>query len=289
MDTRPYKHILVVEDDPLVSEVVVDALDGLYDTSRAETSAAAMECLQGRRDRCDAAGLHVAGRARSAPGADGRRLRRAGHPDVGPSRHDGSGAGLSRPCIQKPFSLTRCCDHRERIASVSTAGARNGRHRHRRADVAAPRRALVPGKGFARNSSLAGGRCRPLTNSTLRPGCSCRAREANAMPSRRGIAMSVTMTEMSGMLPQHLQALDAVRRLVDMIAQVLQHPGHCFAGQCIVIHHHADRVEFLVVMVSAIRCDLCAASSCRTNRRMTFQSTVRAIKCPRCQEVPAAK
>ena len=46
MDTRSCKHILVVEDDPLVSEVVVDALDGIYDTSRAETAAAAMECLR---------------------------------------------------------------------------------------------------------------------------------------------------------------------------------------------------------------------------------------------------
>ena len=46
METGSHKHILVVEDDPLVSEVVVDALDGLYDTSRAETAAAAMECLR---------------------------------------------------------------------------------------------------------------------------------------------------------------------------------------------------------------------------------------------------
>jgi DNA-binding response OmpR family regulator len=40
-------HILVVEDDPLVSEVVVDALDDVYQTSRAETAAAALECLRG--------------------------------------------------------------------------------------------------------------------------------------------------------------------------------------------------------------------------------------------------
>ena len=46
MDTRSNKQILVVEDDPLVSEVVVDALDGIYYTSRAETAAAAMECLR---------------------------------------------------------------------------------------------------------------------------------------------------------------------------------------------------------------------------------------------------
>jgi DNA-binding response OmpR family regulator len=39
-------HILVVEDDPLVSEVVMDALDGTYRTSGAETAAAALECLR---------------------------------------------------------------------------------------------------------------------------------------------------------------------------------------------------------------------------------------------------
>jgi len=46
METRLTKRILVVEDDPLVSEVVVDALDGIYNTSRAETAAAAIECLR---------------------------------------------------------------------------------------------------------------------------------------------------------------------------------------------------------------------------------------------------
>ena len=46
MESGPYKRILVVEDDPLVSEVVIDALDGYYHTSRAETAAAAMECLR---------------------------------------------------------------------------------------------------------------------------------------------------------------------------------------------------------------------------------------------------
>ena len=44
MTARP--RILVVEDDPLVSEVVVDALDEAYDTSRAETAAAAIAALQ---------------------------------------------------------------------------------------------------------------------------------------------------------------------------------------------------------------------------------------------------
>ena len=42
MESCPHKRILVVEDDPLVSDVVVDALDGIYDTSCAATAAAAV-------------------------------------------------------------------------------------------------------------------------------------------------------------------------------------------------------------------------------------------------------
>ena len=46
MGTHRQKRILVVEDDPLVPEVVVDALDGVYDTSCAETAAAAIDFLR---------------------------------------------------------------------------------------------------------------------------------------------------------------------------------------------------------------------------------------------------
>ena len=45
MNTK--SHILVVEDDPLVSEVVAAALDDDYMTSLVETSAAALERLSG--------------------------------------------------------------------------------------------------------------------------------------------------------------------------------------------------------------------------------------------------
>jgi DNA-binding response OmpR family regulator len=106
MDSRPNKRILVVEDDPLVSEVVVDALDGLYDTRRAENSADAMVALQ-------AGGIDAMLLDCTLPGgldpllvpmADNSGIPvilMSGHPDM-MERVPGS----QRPCIQKPFSLT---------------------------------------------------------------------------------------------------------------------------------------------------------------------------------------
>ena len=117
MDTRSCKRILVVEDDPLVSEVVVDALDGIYDTSRAETAAAAMECL--RAGGIDAMLLDC-----TLPGGLDPHLvpmaddtgvpviLMSGHPDMMDRV-----PGVSRPCIQKPFSLDGAVgDHRERYS-----------------------------------------------------------------------------------------------------------------------------------------------------------------------------
>ena len=98
--------ILVVEDDPLVSEVVVDALDGLYQTSCAETAAAALEQL--RAGGIDAMLLDC-----TLPGGIDPHLvptadqsgvpviLMSGHPD----RVD-SVSGGGRPFILKPFSLT---------------------------------------------------------------------------------------------------------------------------------------------------------------------------------------
>src|ERR1700735_519135 len=99
-------HILVVEDDPLVSELVVDALDDVYRTSRAETAAAAIECL--RAGGIDAMLLDC-----TLPGGLDPHLvpmadesgvpviLMSGHPDM-MERVPGSG----RPFILKPFSLT---------------------------------------------------------------------------------------------------------------------------------------------------------------------------------------
>lgn len=42
---RGRQHILVVEDDPLVAEVIADALGDHYGTSRVESSMAAFRCL----------------------------------------------------------------------------------------------------------------------------------------------------------------------------------------------------------------------------------------------------
>jgi DNA-binding response OmpR family regulator len=106
MDSRPHKHILVVEDDPLVTEVVVDALDGLYDTSHAETAAAAMQCLK-------AGGIDAMLLDCTLPGGLDPHLvpmaddsgvpviLMSGHPDM-----QERVPGVPRPCIQKPFSLT---------------------------------------------------------------------------------------------------------------------------------------------------------------------------------------
>jgi DNA-binding response OmpR family regulator len=106
MENRPHKRILVVEDDPLVSEVVIDALDGIYDTSRAENSADAITAL--RAGGIDAMLLDC-----TLPGgldphlvpmADNSGIPvilMSGHPDMMERV-----PGIARRCIQKPFSLT---------------------------------------------------------------------------------------------------------------------------------------------------------------------------------------
>jgi DNA-binding response OmpR family regulator len=124
MGSLTHKHILVVEDDPLVSEVVVDALDGVYDTSCAETAAAAIECL--RAGGIDAILLDC-----TLPGgldphlvpmADNSGvpvILMSGHPDM-MDRVPGS----ARPCIQKPFSLTTLLAAIESV--IPAGGARSG-------------------------------------------------------------------------------------------------------------------------------------------------------------------
>lgn len=105
MTAQVFPRILVVEDDPLVSEVVVDALDGLYDTQRAETSAAAIECLR-------AGGIAAMLLDCTLPGGLDPQLvpladdsgvpviLMSGHPDMMERV-----PGAKRHCIQKPFSL----------------------------------------------------------------------------------------------------------------------------------------------------------------------------------------
>jgi DNA-binding NtrC family response regulator len=105
MPVSKVPHILVVEDEALVREVIVDALDGLYLTSHAETARSAMDCL--RAGGVDAmlldctlpGGLDPA----LVPMADESGvpvILMSGYPDV-MERIPGTG----RPYIQKPFSL----------------------------------------------------------------------------------------------------------------------------------------------------------------------------------------
>ncbi len=112
-------HILVVEDDPLVSEVVLDALDDNYRTSRAETAAAALECL--RAGGIDAmlldctlpGGLDP----RLVPTADEQGVPvvlMSGHPELVERL-----AGVSRPFLLKPFSLTALLTTLERVVPLS--------------------------------------------------------------------------------------------------------------------------------------------------------------------------
>ena len=121
MDTRPNKRILVVEDDPLVSEVVVDALEGHYFTSRADSSAAALECLRaGGIDAMlldctlpDGLDPHL------VPMADDTGvpvILMSGHPDMMERV-----PGAQRPCIQKPFSLTALLAMIESVMPPATA------------------------------------------------------------------------------------------------------------------------------------------------------------------------
>jgi DNA-binding response OmpR family regulator len=100
------KRILVVEDDPLVSDVVVDALEGYYFTSCADNAAAAMECL--RAGGIDAMLLDC-----TLPGGLDPHLvpmaddtgvpviLMSGHPEMMERV-----SGAPRICIQKPFGLS---------------------------------------------------------------------------------------------------------------------------------------------------------------------------------------
>jgi DNA-binding response OmpR family regulator len=111
---------LVVEDDPLVSEVVVDALDGLYETSRAETAAAALERL--RAGGIDAMLLDC-----TLPGGLDPHLvptaDRSGVPVILMSGHPDMVERVAgvRPFILKPFSLSALLATIERVVPAGVA------------------------------------------------------------------------------------------------------------------------------------------------------------------------
>jgi DNA-binding response OmpR family regulator len=99
-------HILVVEDDLLVSEVVVDALDGLYRTSCTETAVEALASLRaGGIDAmlldCTLPGGLDPDLLPTADEAGVPVILMSGHPDMAERM-----PGRRRPFIHKPFTLT---------------------------------------------------------------------------------------------------------------------------------------------------------------------------------------
>jgi two-component system OmpR family response regulator len=104
------RRVLVVEDDALVSDVVVAALEDDFETSLVETSGAALECLS--RGGIDLVlldctlpdGVH----ANLIPSAD-----RSGVPVVlmsGDPQRIENLCTEARPCIIKPFTLSGLLD-----------------------------------------------------------------------------------------------------------------------------------------------------------------------------------
>lgn len=111
------KHVLVVEDDPLVAEVVVDTLSDDYRVSHAEDAAGAVSALE--REQADLIVLDC-----TLPGGLGDSLV---------PRADGAGVPIllmsgnperatmvpgNRPFILKPFGLT---DLLEKVAAIINA------------------------------------------------------------------------------------------------------------------------------------------------------------------------
>jgi DNA-binding NtrC family response regulator len=115
-------HVLVVEDEPLVRDVIVDALDGIYRTSHAETAAGAIDCLRGGDVDAMLLDCTLPGGMDPAlvPMADQSGvpvILMSGYPDA-IDRVPGAG----RLAIQKPFSLTALLDTIERaVASTRVA------------------------------------------------------------------------------------------------------------------------------------------------------------------------
>jgi len=108
-------HILVVEDDPLVSEVVAAALDDTYETSLVETAAEAMA-------RLDRGGIDLMLLDCTLPGGlDVRLLPQADQSGVPVILMSGDPARMERlgdqprPFVTKPFSLTALLETVERV------------------------------------------------------------------------------------------------------------------------------------------------------------------------------
>jgi DNA-binding response OmpR family regulator len=121
MRRRP--HILVVEDDPLVAEVVAAALDDDYATSIVETSAAALDLLSG-------SGIDLMLLDCTLPdGIDSMlvpKADRVGVPVVFMSGDPQRMEGLTtqpRPFILKPFTLAELISAVQRAIDGATPAA----------------------------------------------------------------------------------------------------------------------------------------------------------------------
>jgi DNA-binding response OmpR family regulator len=121
METR--SHILVVEDDPLVSEVVAAALDDDYDTSLVETAAAAI-------DRLGRGGIDLILLDCTLPGGlDVRLIPQADESGVPVILMSGDPArmerleGQPRPFVSKPFTLASLLDTVGRVMRESNRAA----------------------------------------------------------------------------------------------------------------------------------------------------------------------
>jgi DNA-binding NtrC family response regulator len=134
-------HILVVEDDPLVSEVVLAALEDFYETSSAETAAAALQCLRGGGIDAMLLDCTLPGGLdpRLVPEADETGvpiILMSGHPEMLDSV-----PGAARPFILKPFSLTALLTAVEQV--LQNAPGQNARAQNTpgrgASDPAAPR------------------------------------------------------------------------------------------------------------------------------------------------------
>jgi DNA-binding response OmpR family regulator len=112
MPTR--KHVLVVEDDPLVAEVVLDTLSDDYELSHAEDAAGALAMLQSSRPDlllldCTLPGGLGDALVPSADAASVPILLMSGNPERAAQ------VSGNRPFILKPFTLT---DLLTKVASV---------------------------------------------------------------------------------------------------------------------------------------------------------------------------
>jgi DNA-binding NtrC family response regulator len=114
--------ILVVEDDPLVSEVVAAALDDAYETSIVETSAAAMEKLATSRFDLMLLDCTLPG------GIDPRLIPDADQQGVKVILMSGDPGRMEtlvdqpRPFVLKPFTLSALLSAVERVIAPNANG-----------------------------------------------------------------------------------------------------------------------------------------------------------------------